>query len=107
MVSALDLRAYSQSASGSVFSFSNVHSSSVTAVSAAPDSKLLASGSTDKTIRIFDIGQRAPVSVIADDAEVWSLSWRPLGVSGGSGMPGQGFVSGNDSGVVKWWKNAT
>lgn len=101
LISAVDLRA--SSSSGAVFSFSNAHDSSVTAVSAAPDSKLLASGSTDHSVRLFDIGQRASVAKIAQEDEVWSLSWRPLGVSG---LSGSAFVSSGDAGVVKWWKSA-
>ena len=101
LISAVDLRA--STSSGAVFSLSNVHDSSVTAISAAPDSKLLASGSTDHSIRLFDVGQRASVAKIAQEEEVWSLSWRPLGVSGQSGS---GFVSSGDSGVVRWWKSA-
>ncbi|TIB68577.1 hypothetical protein E3P77_01032 [Wallemia ichthyophaga] len=101
LISAVDLRA--STGSGAVFSFSNAHESSVTAVSAAPDSRLLASASTDHSIRLFDIGQRASVAKMAQEDEVWSLSWRPLGVSG---LSGSAFASGGDSGVVKWWKSA-
>ena len=102
IISAVDLRA--STSSGAVFSFTNAHDSSITAVSAAPDSKLLASGSTDHSVRLFDVGQRASVAKIAQDDEVWSLSWRPLGVSG---TAGSAFVSSGDSGVVRWWKSAS
>lgn len=59
--------------------------------------------SSDKTIKVWDIGARAAVSTIQDTGEVWSVSWRPKPPQHGS--PGA-FVSAGEDGVVRWWRGA-
>jgi len=102
--------------SGAVASF-NGHTSWVLSASLSPDSKVAASGlvlfilpilvlyllrdfirSSDRTIKIWDIGQRACVSTIQEQNEVWGVNWRPSGVN-------NAFVSAG-SGCVRFWRGA-
>ncbi|KAF8520736.1 WD repeat-containing protein 61 [Hysterangium stoloniferum] len=86
---------------GAVASF-NGHSSWVLNAAVSPDSKLIASGSSDRTIKVWDLAARAAVSTIQEPSEVWSVSWRPKVSLGGPGA----FVSGGEDGIVKWWRGA-
>ncbi|KZW02542.1 WD repeat-containing protein 61 [Exidia glandulosa HHB12029] len=86
--------------SGAVASL-NGHTSWVLSATFSPDGRLAASGSADKTVRVWDIAARTPVSTIQEQGEVWSVSWRPRpGI--GPGM----FVAGTEDGMVKWWRGA-
>ena len=56
------------------------HSSSVYSVSWSPDGAKLASGSGDKTVRLWDASTGAPIgSPLKVDGEVKSVVWSPCG----------------------------
>ncbi|EJU06631.1 WD repeat-containing protein 61, partial [Dacryopinax primogenitus] len=74
------------------------HRSWVLSVDLSSDGKLIASGSSDKTLKIWDLETRRCVSTTQDTGEVWSVSWRPGG--------GQLITGGND-GHVHWWRSAS
>lgn len=74
------------------------HTSWVLSTSISQDSRLAISGSSDKTIRLWDIGMRRSVAIVKEQGEVWSVDW----TSGSA----QGFVSGGEEGVVRWYRGA-
>ncbi|KZT60793.1 WD40 repeat-like protein [Calocera cornea HHB12733] len=74
------------------------HKSWVLSADLSSDGKLIASGSADKTLKVWDLGTRKCVSTTAEMGAVWSVSWRPSG--------GQ-LVTGGDDGNVRWWRSAS
>jgi len=74
------------------------HKAWVLSADLASDGKLIASGSADSTLKIWDIETRKCVSTTQESGEVWSVSWRPTG--------GQLVTGGND-GHVRWWRSAS
>ncbi|KAF8607791.1 WD repeat-containing protein 61 [Ceratobasidium sp. AG-I] len=85
---------------GAVAAFSG-HSSWALCASLSADGKLAASGSSDKTVRIWDIGARKVLSTQQHAGEVWGVSWRPPSAGGGNA-----FVSGGEDRVVEWWNTS-
>ncbi|KAG8782577.1 hypothetical protein FRC12_020637 [Ceratobasidium sp. 428] len=77
------------------------HSNWALCASLGADAKLAASGSADKTVRIWDIGTRKSLAVQQHTGEVWGVSWRPLSAGGGNA-----FVTGGEGRVVEWWRSA-
>ncbi|KAF8709023.1 Vacuolar assembling protein VPS41, partial [Rhizoctonia solani] len=67
---------------GAVAAFSG-HSSWVLSASLSSDGKLAASGSSDKHVRVWDIGARKSLAVQQHAGEVWGVSWRPI-LAGGA-----------------------
>ena len=55
------------------------HASSVTAVAFASDGKTLATGSADKTVRLWDLERRRTLSVLPFASRVFSLAYSPNG----------------------------
>ncbi|QRV72938.1 hypothetical protein RhiJN_00952 [Ceratobasidium sp. AG-Ba] len=84
---------------GAVAAFSG-HSSWALCASLNADGKLAASGSADKSVRIWDIGARKSLAVQQHAGEVWGVSWRPLSAGGGNT-----FITGGESRVVEWWSS--
>ncbi|KAF9516846.1 hypothetical protein BS47DRAFT_608820 [Hydnum rufescens UP504] len=57
------------------------HSSWVLSADISPDGRLAASGSSDQTVKIWDIAARQCVSTLTDQSgDVWGVSWRPTPV---------------------------
>ncbi|SCZ91935.1 BZ3500_MvSof-1268-A1-R1_Chr5-3g08230 [Microbotryum saponariae] len=84
---------------------------------AARNDRLLASGSSDGTIKLWDLanlaGGTGAVGTLRDhQADVWSLDWMPEDVSkateglGGAaaGMSGGQLVSGGEDAALRWWR---
>ena len=69
----------------------------------SPDQRLAVSGSSDKTVKVWDIGARAAVSTVQDQAEVWSVSWRPKPPPHGTAGA---YVTGGEDGTVRWYRSA-
>ena len=67
-----------------------------------PQGGILATGSWDKTIKVWDLAARAAVSTIQESTEVWAVSWQPASGAGSGGA----FVTGGEDGMVKWWRAA-
>ncbi|KAF8760161.1 WD repeat-containing protein 61 [Rhizoctonia solani] len=82
---------------GAVAAFSG-HSSWVLSASLSSDGKLAASGSSDKHVRVWDIGARKSLAVQQHAGEVWGVSWRPILAGGGNT-----FVTGGEEKAVEWW----
>jgi len=80
--------------SGAVASL-NGHSSWVLSASLSADGKYAASGSSDRTVKIWDLSSRQCVSTIQEQGEVWGVSWRPQGGA---------LVTGGEDGGLKWWR---
>ncbi|GAA5895201.1 WD40 repeat domain-containing protein [Sporobolomyces salmoneus] len=80
----------------------------------ARNERLLASGSADGTIKLFDLS--APSSALSTlrdhSGDVWSLAWAPEtgaasveGLGGASaGLGGGRLVSGGEDGALRWWR---
>ncbi|KAI0690252.1 WD repeat-containing protein 61 [Cytidiella melzeri] len=79
------------------------HTSWALCADVSADGKYVLSGSSDKTMRVWDLGSRTSVSTIQDTGEVWSVAWRPKPAQHGSAGE---FVSGGEDGVVRWWRSA-
>jgi len=98
--------ANSNSSTGVVASFSG-HSSWVLSADMSPDGRLAASGSSDHSVKIWDIASRQCVSTLSEQGgtgEIWGVSWRPsIGV--GAGGAGALVTSGED-GRLRWWRSA-
>ncbi|KZP00256.1 WD repeat-containing protein 61 [Calocera viscosa TUFC12733] len=74
------------------------HNSWVLSADLSSDGKLIASGSADKTLKVWDLETRKCVSTTQGTGEVWSVSWKPSG--------GQ-LVTGETDGNVRWWRSAS
>ncbi|GAA5952707.1 hypothetical protein JCM21900_000410 [Sporobolomyces salmonicolor] len=82
---------------------------------AARNERLLASGSADGTIKLFDLS--APSSALSTlrdhNGDVWALAWAPEvgpapieGLGGGAaGLGGGHLVSAGEDGAVRWWRS--
>ncbi|KAG9012263.1 hypothetical protein FRB94_006293 [Tulasnella sp. JGI-2019a] len=77
------------------------HSSWVLSASLAADGRAAASGSADRTIKIWDLAARACVSTIQEQGEIWGVSWKP-----NAGFGTGGFVSPGSEGCVRFWRSA-
>ncbi|KAF9019346.1 hypothetical protein BDZ89DRAFT_1139396 [Hymenopellis radicata] len=66
---------------GGEIASSTGNSSWVLSVNISPDNRLGLSGSADKTIKVWDIGARAAVSMVQENGEVWFVSWRSKGAA--------------------------
>jgi len=78
------------------------HSSWVLSADISPDGRLAASGSSDQTVKIWDIAARQCVSTLTDQSgDVWGVSWRPI-----SGAGAGTLVSSGDDGRLRWWRSA-
>jgi WD repeat-containing protein 61 len=117
-----DIRTTSNSKStGGAVAYLSGHAGWVVSTDVNPNSKLILSGyvtphshirivsdrthrSCDKTIKIWDIGQRAAVSTAQDTGDVWSVSWRPIPPEPGHGAGS--FITAGEDGNVKWWRSA-
>jgi len=86
--------------SGAVASL-NGHSSWVLSASLSVDGRAAASGSADRTIKIWDIAARACVSTIQEQGEIWGVSWKP-DVVHTTGA----FASAGTDGCVRFWRSA-
>lgn len=57
-----------------------MHTGAVLAVAFSPSGKLLASGGTDRTVRVWDVAQRTPVRSFSVDSMVVSVAFSPDGM---------------------------
>ncbi len=72
------------------------HSGSVNSIAISPDGKIIASGSADKTIKIWDLETRTLVNTLSGhSASVNAVAIEPNG---------RGLVSGSSDGTIKIWQ---
>jgi serine/threonine protein kinase/WD40 repeat protein len=76
------------------------HSGAISSIAFAPDGPVLASGSWDHSIRVWDLATRQCIETLhGNSAEVWTVAFTP---------DGQGIISGTKDGTVRLWPtNAT
>ncbi|ELU45698.1 vacuolar assembling protein VPS41 [Rhizoctonia solani AG-1 IA] len=60
--------------------------------------KYISGRSSDKHVRVWDIGARKSLAVQQHAGEVWGVSWRPILAGGGNT-----FVTGGEEKAVEWW----
>lgn len=70
------------------------HGGAVTSVAFSPDGRTLATGSADRTLRLWDIASHAAIATLPHPATVRSVAFGPDG-----GM----LASGSDDGTVRLW----
>ena len=71
------------------------HSNTVSSVSFSPDGQVLASGSVDETIKLWDVGSRREIATLKGHSGlVYSVSFSP---------DGQVLASGSDDHTIKLW----
>ncbi|KAJ3681319.1 hypothetical protein LUZ60_015808 [Juncus effusus] len=59
------------------------HAGGVSALDASPDGAAIATGSADRTVRLWDLGMRASVQTMANHSDhVWGVTFRPPGGTG-------------------------
>ncbi|CAN1340164.1 WD repeat-containing protein VIP3 [Linum perenne] len=59
------------------------HSSWVLSVDASPDGAAIATGSSDRTVRLWDLSMRAAVQTMSNHTDqVWAVAFRPPGGTG-------------------------
>ncbi|KIO24478.1 hypothetical protein M407DRAFT_99859 [Tulasnella calospora MUT 4182] len=85
--------------SGAVASL-NGHGSWVLSASIATDGRAAISGSSDRSIKIWDLSQRSCVSTLQEQDEVWGVCWKPT-----SGF-GAGSFASSGEGCVRFWRSA-
>jgi WD40 repeat protein len=73
------------------------HTGAVTAIAIAPDSSWLASGSQDKTLRIWNAASCVISAVMRADRPFESCAWSPSG---------QALVTGGDAGLYVFASHA-
>lgn len=79
----------------------------VTTVAFSPDSKRLASGSTDKTIKIWDVETGSlELSLEGHNESITAIAFSPDGTMLASGC-GMVYTSGNLDGTIKLWDSHT
>jgi tetratricopeptide (TPR) repeat protein len=75
------------------------HTSRVWSVSFSPDGKTLASGSADKTIKLWEVATGKPITTLTGHtSRVWSVSFSP---------DGKTLASGSADKTIKLWEVAT
>jgi len=70
------------------------HTRPVRAVTFHPDNRFFATGSADKSIRIWDLRQRSRVKILSQNSEILSLAFSP---------DGRWLASGSLDGTVRIW----
>ncbi|KAJ6832510.1 WD repeat-containing protein VIP3 [Iris pallida] len=59
------------------------HASWVLSIDASPDGSAIATGSSDRTVRLWDVGMRASVQTMTNHSDqVWGVAFRPPGGTG-------------------------
>ncbi|MGD0294544.1 MAG: TIR domain-containing protein [Terracidiphilus sp.] len=92
----IDYNIYSMLPSGAFRHVLHGHDAAVMAVAFSPDKKTLASGSWDRTVRIWDLRQpQVPPRILGMvDAGIWTLAFS---------SDGQRLAAGSDNGTVYLW----
>lgn len=72
------------------------HSATVTSVAWSPDGTKLLSGSTDHTVRVWDIAKEQELALLQQHTDhIHSVAWSPDGMH---------FASGSQDGTVQYWE---
>ncbi|MBC6937586.1 MAG: hypothetical protein DWB42_17370 [Chloroflexi bacterium] len=74
------------------------HADFTTSAAWSPDGSLLATGSIDQTVQLWDVTIRQSIRTLAHPSPVYAVAWSPAG---------DGIVSGDKSGTVRIWNALT